>query len=306
MDRTQSDEETFSALAIVSSSTETSGTADTWVIAPDQRADVMGGLRELWRYKHAARFFAFRSIQTLYVRTQLGRWWIILRPILPLVAGTLVFGGVMGMPSQGIPYFLFFLVGTIAWSAFERSFTWATRSLERNRQVVAKIYVPRVIIPPVAMAAGLVECLVLTGIYASAVAYYGLVQGAWYLPSLKGLPVALLAVSLAFGLAGTFGWFTSIWQAHGRDTRFVLGWVMGFWVYFTPVIYPLEHLSPRVQLLVLLNPMTAIVEAFRASVLGVGAVSWGGLAWSASVVAVAGVAGCRYFGRSVGRAVDGL
>lgn len=288
------------------SSTTASVGNDMWVIEPSHRMGVAGEIRELWRFRHVARLFSGKAVQFLYKNTQLGKPWIVLRPVLPIIIGALVFGEVMQLPSLHVPYFLFLLSGTIAWTAFARSLNLATRSLERNRQLVRKIYLPREILPPTAMAAGAVEVLVLIGVLACVIGYYGLAEGQWYLPPRWGVPVALLSLGLAMALALAIGWFTAIWQAFARDTRFIVGWILGFWTYFTPVIYPLEHIPPRWRIVALLNPLTSVVEAFRAATIGAGTVMWPWLAWSAAVAIVGSVIGAMYFKRAIGNAADRL
>ncbi|MCX6553079.1 MAG: ABC transporter permease [Acidobacteria bacterium] len=277
-----------------------------WTIESGTRRGFVGQVREYWRFRYAARFFAVRSIQILYKRTQLGWLWIILRPVLPVVVGTFVFGEIMNLPSLGLPYFLFNLAGTTCWTAFDRSLGWATRSLERNRHLVTKIYFPRAILPPASTAGGLMECVVQIGMLVIAVCYFRSAEGRWYVAPARDWPLAALALGMALGLAVAFSWFTAIWQAHARDTRFALGWVLSFWSYFTPVVYPLEHIPAKYRFLALMNPLTSVVEAFRASTIGAGVVSWWGLAWAATVLLVSGIAGWHYFLRAEGQAADRL
>lgn len=280
--------------------------AEAWIIAPELDLGFAGRLREVWRYRRILLFFAFKAIQTLYANTKLGLWWLVLRPLAPVFVGTLVFGGLMAAPSEGVPYFLFFLVGTIIWTFFSEPLMRGSRGLEVNRQLLTKLYLPRVILPAGQLAAGLVEPAVLTGVFAVAVWYYRATTGVWYGVEPGRVPLAVLAALLAVVFAFAASLWTSVWQARARDMRYVLGYALSFWFFLTPIIYPRSMMPPRLQWVALLNPMTGPVEAFRWSLLGVGSPSWTALATSAGAIAVVLTLGLWYFTRAESGTVDKL
>jgi lipopolysaccharide transport system permease protein len=193
--------------------------ADVWVIDPDLYLGLAGRAREVWRYRRILLFFAVKAVQGLYANTKLGAWWLLVRPLAPVLVGTLVFGGFMRVPSDGVPYFPFLLSGSIVWGCFAEALTRASRGLEVNRQLLTKLYLPRMILPAGQLFAGLVEPVVLTGVFAVTIWYYRATSGVWYGVDPVRVPVAigaaLLAVALAFGVS----LWTSIWQARGRDAR---------------------------------------------------------------------------------------
>ncbi len=277
-----------------------------WIIEAGHEQAILERLAEFWRYRKAAAFFFWRSIQMLYANTQLGWFWIVIRPLAPLAVGALVFGGVMGVPSLGVPYFLFFLAGTIAWTTFEGSLTWGTRSLERNRHLIKKLYLPREILPVTSTSAGLMNPLVLIGVLVLAWCYYQYSLGRWFVGPPATLVVGAFALLLAWLQAVALAFWTSLWQARTRDTRFVLGWVVSFWSYLTPVIYPVQMIPEPWRTVAFINPMTAVVEAFRGAVIGAGVVSPSGLAWSTTFTVIALTLGLRHFVRAEGSAADRL
>jgi lipopolysaccharide transport system permease protein len=280
--------------------------ADTWVIAPDLDLGPAGRLREVWRYRRILLFFAAKAVQSLYANTQLGMAWLVLRPLAPVVVGTLVFGGLMDAPSNGLPYFLFFLVGSTIWSFFSEPLTRGSRGLEVNRQLLTKLYLPRVILPAGQMAAGLVDPLVLTGVFTVAVWYYRITDGAWYAMDPRRLPLAVAAVLVAVALAFGVALWTSVWQARARDVRYMLGYTLSFWFFLTPIIYPLDSMPPQLRWVAMLNPMTGPVEAFRWALLGIGAPGWQALGASCAVTALVLTCGLWYFTASESGTVDKL
>jgi lipopolysaccharide transport system permease protein len=280
--------------------------AEGWIIAPDLHVGLAGRLREVWRYRRILLFFAFKAVQTLYANTHLGLWWLLIRPLAPVLVGTLVFGGLMAAPSAGIPYFLFFLAGSIIWSFFAEPLTRASRGLDVNRQLITKLYLPRVILPAGQLAAGLVEPLVLTGVFTVAVWYYRFATGVWYGVDPRRVPVAIVAALIAVVFAFAASLWTSVWQARARDIRYVLGYILSFWFFLTPVVYPLSTIPRELHWLVMMNPMTGPVEAFRWSLLGVGSPLWSALAVSCGVTAAVLTLGLWYFAASESVTVDKL
>lgn len=265
---------------------------------------IAGRVREVWRYRRIFLFFATRAVRGLYANTRLGIWWLLIRPLAPVLVGTLVFGRVMGAPSDGLPYFLFFLTGSTIWAFFVQPLRRGSRGLEANRVLITKLYVPRIILPAGQLTAGLVPPLVLTAVFLGALCYYRATSGIWYGVEPARVPVAIASVLLAVTLAFAVSLCTSVWQARARDARYVLVYVMGFWFFLTPIMYPLSTIPEHLRWLVLLNPMTGPVEAFRWSLLGVGAPTWSMMAASCGVIGAVLAAGLWYFSAAESAVAD--
>jgi lipopolysaccharide transport system permease protein len=280
--------------------------SDVWVIAPDVHLGFTGRVREVWRYRRILLFFAINAVRGVYARTKLGIWWLVIRPLAPVFVGAVVFGRFMGVPSEGLPYFLFFLTGSTIWAFLVQPLRRGSQGLEGNRALLTKLYVPRMILPAGQLAGGLLSPLILTAVFAGALCYYRVTTGIWYGVIPARLPVAIAAVLLAITLAFAVSLFTSVWQARARDVRFGIGYVTGFWMLVTPVIYPLSAMPERLRPIAALNPMTGPVEAFRWALLDVGAAPGTTLAVSSAVIALLLAAGVSYFTSAEGAAMDHL
>lgn len=277
-----------------------------WVIVADAREGLLGRAREVWQYRRILWFFSVNAVKSLYAKTHLGVWWIFIRTLVPLAVGSFVFGQVMNIPSGGVPYFIFFLAGQVPWNCFDGPLIRASRGLEVNRSLLTKLYVPRIILPVGQMAAGVVEPVIIVGVLAASLVYYRRVDGVWYMQRDPRLLATLASVFVVLWFAFALSLWTSVWQARARDARFVLRWVVGFWMFFTPVIYPLSQVPAGIRWLVYLNPLTAPVETFKWAVLPGMQHSWAWFGYSVAVTGVMFCAGVWYFGRSESAAVDKL
>jgi lipopolysaccharide transport system permease protein len=173
-----------------------------------------------------------------------------------------------------------------------------------NRGLLKQIYVPRLIMPIAMMTPAFLTFIIYLAVLAGAIAWYGVADGRMYLvvgPNLLWSAVAaVLAVLLAFAVS----LWTSVPAMVARDVRFTLGYVLGFWVFLTPVMYPLSAVPPEWRTWMLLNPMAPIVEAFKFGVLGIGTVEPWQLAQSAGIILVTLVTGLLFFVRAEADAAD--
>lgn len=264
-------------------------------------------LSEVWRYRRLVRYFSRKYIEKRYIRTWLGWLWLPLRPILSVGSRVLLFGALLAVPSEGKPYLLFYLVGFSAWTLFAETTYWATRSIELNRSILKRMYVPRLTVLVAAPANGIVNYLLYLAITCVVVAYYAAVSGVFHLELALDsvlLVAAGLALMVLVGLC--VGLFTSVWGARARDIRFSLGYVLNLWLFITPVIYPLSAVPDSLRTVVLLNPMTAPVEMVRKGLLGTGGAPTTSLAVTLGTVAVLLIAGLWFFGREEAAALDSL
>jgi lipopolysaccharide transport system permease protein len=277
-----------------------------WTIEP--RGDgLWPRVRDVWRSRHLVRYFGSQALDKAYSRTLLGWTWLFARALFPALVGTFVFGNVVGVEHGGdVPYFLFFLTGMSCWHLFDQSLMWITRSLESNRRLLTKMYFPRLILPVANVAPALAEFLVQLILLLSAALYYFVKDGRSYLsfgpPMLAALVALFLSVVLALGL----GFWTSVLGANYRDVRFALRYVMGFWYFLTPVIYPVSRVPENLRWLVELNPMASLVQMFRWGMIGHGEVALLPLAGALSLMCAVFLGGVWFFGFAEGRAVDKL
>ena len=276
---------------------------DGWVIEP-RRSGPVARARELWRYRRLLRYFAVRSVEKVVRRTILGNWWLLIRPLFPLAVSTIVFGGMLKVASNGVPYFLFLLVGTAIWDLFATSVMWATRSLDINRGLLTKIYVPRLLLPIATIAPALVTFAIYAALGVVTLIYYRIVDGRNYavlgLESLWVVPAFFLTLALAIGI----GFWTAFPALVARDVRFSLSYVLGFWVFLTPVLYPLSQVPEKWRWLVLLNPMAVYVEMFKWGVLGLGGIHPREIVIAVTITLAVTTSGLWFFDRSEAEAAD--
>jgi lipopolysaccharide transport system permease protein len=233
-------------------------------------------LRDVWRYRELLYFLTWRDVKVRYKQTLLGAAWAILQPLLTMVIFTLLFGVLAGIKSEGIPYPLFAYSGLIIWVFFSNSVTNSGNSLVSSSNLITKIYFPRLIIPAAAVAAGLVDLFLAFIIQIGLMIYYQ-VHLTWGVAMVPVL--ALLATALASGV----GMWLSALNVKYRDIRYAVPFMMQIWMFASPVIYPLTLLPAKWRWLLMLNPLTGIIQNFRVALLGYGAFDWKALGVSAVI-----------------------
>lgn len=232
-------------------------------------------LRDLWVYRELLYLLAWRDVKVRYKQTLFGVAWVILQPLITTLIFTVILGRLAQIPSDNIPYPLFAYTGLLAWTFFSGAVTNTSGSLVGNANLITKVYFPRVIIPGAAIGARLVDLAIGFVIMAGMMTYYS-VAPTWHLILLP-LPVALLIIlSMALGT-----WMSAL-NVKYRDIGAILPTLIQLGMYVSPVVYPLSLVPKRWQWLYLLNPLTGIIKAFRASLLGQ-ALEWQSLAASAAV-----------------------
>lgn len=222
-------------------------------------------------------YFWRRYLRKRYGRTFLGYLWLFLPVILPLLIGALVFGGILGVDVGETPYFLYFTIALGAWTAFALTGFWATRSLEISRSEIRRVYVPRLVPLITAMTIPLLTFAIYVVLALGATGFYVLTRDEFYLvfgPETLLLPVAV-GMLFVFGLACGL-WFSPL-APRARDVRRLASYVIGFWYFLTPVMYPLSEIPSSYQFLASLNPVTAPVEMVKQALLDIGEVTTLGL-----------------------------
>ncbi len=279
------------------------GQGAVWEITP-RRIGVLDTVVDVWRHRRLLRYLALRSLQKVYRRTVLGWLWIFINPLFPLALRALIFGALIGVTSEGIPYFLVLLAGSIAWDSFASSLMWGTRGLEMNRHLVDQIYVPRALLPFGNSSPALVDFAIKAAVLVLAVAYYAATDDRLYVRT--GLPMlwALVALVLVFVFSTGLAFFTSIWGETGRDMRFTLGQVLSVWYLLTPVLYPLSQVPERYRDWMLANPLAILVETFKWGLFGIGEFRPVAFGVTAGAIVALLLAGLAYFARAEAQACE--
>lgn len=245
-------------------------------------------LREAWRYRDLARALAARDITLRYRQTVIGIIWVVLQPLLGALIFAFVFGRVARLKSEGVPYVVFALCGLLAWNLFSSILTRASISLTAAGAMVSKVYFPRLLLPVSAVGSCLVDFVAALVMMVIFMLGYGVGPGL----SVLLMPVwIVLVVWLALGV----GLVTSALTVRYRDVQNILPVITQLLLYGSPVAYALNAVPSSVRGLVTVNPLTGLLEAFRWSLLGVGRLDVGAVAWSAGVSAVALIVGATAF-----------
>jgi lipopolysaccharide transport system permease protein len=261
------------------------------VIRPPARR-VSLGLRELWRFRELLLFFAWRDLKVRYKQTFLGVIWAVLQPVMYMVVFTLFFGRVAGLYSEGKPYALLALSGSVIWLFFANAVTLSSNSLIGNASLITKVYFPRLAASIAPVLAGLVDLLLSFGVMLAVMAGYGVFPG---LPrALFVLPFVVLAMAAAIGVGSGL----AALNVKYRDVRYVVPFLLQLWLFASPVVYSSELLDGRFRGLYYLNPMAGVVDGFRWSLLGGIPPATGSVALSAASALVVLAVGVLYFRRT--------
>jgi lipopolysaccharide transport system permease protein len=260
-------------------------------------------LGEVWQYRKLLGFIGDRALRKMYRRTVLGWLWLFINPLFPIALRAIIFGGLLGVGSNGLPYFLFLLAGTVVWDTFSNSLMWGTRSLEMNRDLTDQIYHPRAILPFGNMTPALLNMALKVGVFALALTYYAAKDGRVYFRAGPELIWAVAALAVALLLALAISFFTAIWGETARDIRFGLSQLLSVWYLLTPVLYPLSQVPEAHRAWMLLNPLAIIVETFKWGLFGVGDLYRDQFLATAAAVLVLTCVGLIYFARAEARTV---
>lgn len=249
-------------------------------------------LPELWRYRELLYFLVWRDVKARYKQTYLGPLWALLRPLITMVVFSVIFGRLAGIESgSGVPYPLFVFAGLLAWIYVSSAITAGSGSIVSNAALVSKAYFPRILAPAAAVVAPVVDLLLSLVVLGGLFAWFG---------ATPDTRVVFLPGFLVLGLVLVFG--ISLWLASAtiryRDVPFALPFLIQLWMFTTPVIYPVTFVPERWRWLIEVNPLTAIVEGFRWSLLGTEAPSPLALATCGAAAIALAVSGGYYFRRA--------
>jgi lipopolysaccharide transport system permease protein len=247
-------------------------------IRPSRKWAVLD-LDELWAYRELLYFLTWRDVKVRYTQAVLGIAWAIIQPLVTMVVFTVFFGKLAKVPSGGVPYPIFSYAGLLPWSFFAAAVTAGSNSVVGSSNLIKKVYFPRLIVPAAAVAAALVDFAIAFAVFIGLFAYYRFVP-TWNL--LLFLPLVVLTTLFALAVA----LWTSALNVKYRDVRHAIPFVVQVWMFVSPVIYPSSLMPEKWRWVLTINPMTGIIEGFRASLLGQ-SVPWVPLAYSAGVTVAA-------------------
>ena len=269
----------------------------TTIIQPKEKL-LQINLREIWDYRDLCSLFVKRNITTQYKQTVLGPLWYLIQPMITVVMYMVVFGGIAKISTDGLPQPLFYLGGICMWQYFNDCLTKTSSTFTANAGIFGKVYFPRLIMPISTVASNLLRFAIQFGLFMAVYAVYqiwiipGEIHTNWYALLLPVLVLMLAGLALGFGIL-----FSSMTTKY-RDMQLLLDFFVRLWMYATPVIYPLSTITnEKLRLIMSLNPLTGIVEAFKYGFLGQGQFSWAMLAYSFGFMVVLLAIGIVIFNR---------
>jgi len=254
-------------------------------------------LAELWAYRELLYFFVWRDIKVRYKQTVIGAAWAILQPVLTMLVFSLFFGKLAKIPSQGLPYPIFYYCALLPWMYFATAMQSSTNVVVEQQRVITKVYFPRVVLPISSVLSGLLDFAISFVVFAAMMVYYRIVptKAVIWLPAFT-----LLAILTALGV----GLWLSALNALYRDVRYVLPFLVQFWMFASPVAYPSSLMPEKWRWLYGLNPMTGVIEGFRWALTGHGQPPGALVAASSAAVALLVLGGLVYYHAVEGKIAD--
>ena len=247
-------------------------------------------LKDLWLYRELIYFLTWRDVIVRYKQTVLGAAWAIIQPVINMLVLSFIFGNLGRLSTEGFPRPIFTFAALLPWGLFSKALSDTGRSMLSNRNMITKVYFPRMIIPLSSILGGLVDFSIQFLVLIGMMIYYKFMptSAVWTLPLFLFLA---LATALGVGL-----WLSALNVLY-RDINYILPFLTQFWLLLTPVGYSVGEIAPKWQVVYALNPMVGVVQGFRWALLGTDPPSWISLAISVVISLGLLVSGMFYFRR---------
>lgn len=253
-------------------------------------------LGELWRFRELLWVLTERDIRVRYKQTVLGCAWAVIQPVMMMVVFSIFFGTLARMPADGLPYPIFVYAGLLPWTFFANSISSASGSLVGSSNLVSKVYFPRLVIPLSSAGSCLADFAIAVVVLLLMMLWYG-VGWSWNLAFAPLLVAGTIFIALGVGI------FLAALTVAYRDFRYVVPFMVQFWMFATPVVYPASLVPAEWRWLLFLNPMAGFIEGFRSAFLD-RPFDWLAIGISMSVAIGVFAAGVAYFERVERRFAD--
>lgn len=250
---------------------------------------------ELWKYRDLIGLFVWRDFVSIYKQTILGPLWFIIQPLLTTLVFTVIFGNIAKLSTDGLPPFLFYLSGVIAWRYFADCLNSTSNTFVSNAHIFGKVYFPRLTVPVSVVISNLISFGIQFLLFLGFFLYYWQNSSAIHpQPVLLLLPILIIQMA-ALGLG--FGIIVSSMTTKYRDLTQLVGFGVQLWMFATPVVYPVSSLPEKWRFILVLNPMAPVIEAFRYAFLGTGSINMHSWLISLAITGFVLVAGIILFSR---------
>ncbi len=255
------------------------------------------GLRELWQYRDMLKLLVWRDFSSRYRQSFIGVGWALIRPIVSVLVFTIVFGKMVGVPSDDVPYPIFNFTGMLPWLFFAGVLATSSQSMTSGSALISKVYFPRLILPLSKIAGGLIDLVIQFGLLAFMMFYFGVT------PTLKLLAIPLFLI-MAIMAALALGLLLTTVSVKYRDVHHIIPFLIQTWMWMTPVVYPSSMVDEKWRYLYGLNPLVGVVDGFRWSVLGTVNPDWRMMSISLATTVVLMVFSLYYFRRAESKFAD--
>lgn len=237
-------------------------------------------LKEVWNYRYLLVMFVKRDIVSIYKQTILGPIWFFIQPILTTIVFVVVFGNIAKISTDGLPQVLFYLAGITIWNYFSETLSTTSNTFIANANIFGKVYFPRLVLPISKVISGLIKFGIQFLLFVAALSYF-IFKGSSVHPDFARVAIVTPIVLLIMANLGLgCGLILSAMTTKYRDLTFLITFGIQLAMYATPIIYPLSAMHSKYRKLIVANPMSSLVEAFRRVYLGAGELSWTGLTYS--------------------------
>ena len=252
--------------------------------------------KEIWRYRDLIELFVKRNIVVQYKQTILGPLWYIIQPILTVIMNMVVFGGIAKMSTDGLPQAIFYMAGNVCWFYFADCLNQTSSTFRTNASMFGKVYFPRLVVPIATVISNLLRFGIQIGLFI-AFYFYFFFNGADICPNWAILLIPVFVLMIA-GLGLGFGILVSSMTTKYRDLTILFTFIVQLWMYATPIVYPISTVPEgTLRTLIMLNPMSPIIEAFKYATLGQGYFSWLALGYSFTFMAILLIIGVVIFNK---------
>jgi lipopolysaccharide transport system permease protein len=262
--------------------------AESTVIIEPRNGSFNLDLRAIWQYRELLYFLVWRDLKVRYKQTVIGIGWAVLQPVITMIIFTAVFGGLVKMPSDGLPYPIFFYSALLPWNYFAGALQRCVASVVGDAALVSKVYFPRLILPLAGTVSGLVDFAVSLVILLGMIFWYK-IRFSWAVLMLPLFLILALSTALAVGL-----WLSAL-NVRFRDVGHTIPFLIQVWMYSSPIVYPVSVVPMKYRYLYSLNPMAGVIEGVRWALLGKQSPDFSVMAISVAVVLVLIAGGLIFF-----------
>ena len=256
-------------------------------------------LRETWESRGLFSFFLWKDVRVRYKQTFMGLLWAMMQPVLEMIVFTIVFGDIYAKSVSNVPYYLFVYAGLLPWTYIATTVSSSTQCLVAHADIMKRVYFPRFLLPVAVSVTQLID----VGVALLIMIILMVIEDVPIGMPLLAIPIA--SILLLIAAIGASFWLSAL-NALYRDVGLILPYFLRLSMFLTPVVYPLDSLSPTVRTIIWINPLTSAVELSRAALLPQELVEWKLVGIGTLLCIALTVSGFLFFRKMESRILDTL